>query len=173
MLSLFSLSSVSVYSQWYQLCTIIVFLDHVRWVIDSMGLTIRNHFIALQRREQERDKKNLCKQEFIVHCSKFTLNWWCFFSSSYQRFKGSFRMWKRLKNTFFLLVVIMLLLSSSLVGRNRYYRSVTLKFMKFVDAYSETTWGGFCLILKMKRPICLQKDWIWKCTYNDFIASRE
>lgn len=38
-------------NQWYnQLYAIIVFLDHVRWVIDWMGLKTRNHFSALQKR---------------------------------------------------------------------------------------------------------------------------
>lgn len=32
--------------------SIIVFLDHVRWLIDSMGLNIRNHFSALESKRE-------------------------------------------------------------------------------------------------------------------------
>lgn len=126
------LCSMSVRIQWYQLWGIIVFLDHVRWVIDSMGLAIENHFKEM--------KKTLNKQEFmfIVQYS----HWIDGGVLSYQRFKGSSKGWW--KNNF-----------------------VAAKFVKM----HEVRWCWYrgekplevlvlYLILKMKRPICLQNDWV-------------
>lgn len=93
-------------------------------------------------------KSNLQKQEFIVHCLMWALNFFASFSFShlpYQRFKGSFWTWRRLNANRFT--------ACSLIGRKK-----MLLWVRYVKMHkvrwrrekthdrtkNKSTWGIVC-----------------------------